>query len=152
MGILRSEPPEACAEEAVAELDTALARSEKFAPFATLGNDAASRPVPVVARHSLRSMPDDLREFFMRSPSDVFAAFCRAALYDNFLPGDLGHSLRFERIESGNRRGHGENALWRPLLVLNGLHEHLDGLTGIGRNKNRGRQQTAAHPCLPRLR
>src|SRR5260370_5223794 len=152
MRILRNELPEVCAEEAMVELDTAPERSEKFAPCATLGNDAASRPVPVTARNSLRSMRDDSCEFFMRSPQRCAAAFFRTALYDSFSRGKLRHSLRLDRIESGNRRGYGKHALRRPFLLLNRLHKHLDGLTRIGRNKDEGRQQTASHPRLPRFR
>src|SRR5260370_4914779 len=152
MGILRNELPEVCAEEAMVELDTAPERSEKFAPCATLGNDAASRPVPVTARNSLRSMRDDSCEFFMRSPQRCAAAFCRTALYDSFSRGKLRHSLRLDRIESGNRRGDGKHPLRRPFLLLNRLHKHLDGLTRIGRHKDGRRQQTAAHPRLPRFR
>src|SRR6266404_1402689 len=152
MGILRNELPEACAEDVTAELDSTLAPSEKFAPCATLGNDAASRPVPVAARNSLRSMRDDSCEFFMRSPQRCAAAFFRTALYDSSSGGKLRHSLRLDRIESGNRRGYGKHALRRPFLLLNRSHKHLDGLTRIGRNKDGGRQQTAAHPRLPRFR
>jgi hypothetical protein len=68
MGILRIEPLDPCADAVAAELDAAPDRSEKFAAFATFGIDAARRPVPVVARNSLRSMLNDLRELFMRSP------------------------------------------------------------------------------------
>jgi hypothetical protein len=73
MGILRIEPRDSCADDVAAELDTAPDRSEKFAPLATFGIDAARRPVPVVARNSLRSMLNDLRELFMRSPQQSLA-------------------------------------------------------------------------------
>ena len=67
MGIFRSEPVEACAEPEAGELKAAC-DADKFAPLATFGMDAASRPVPVAARNDRRSMLDDLRELFMHSP------------------------------------------------------------------------------------
>src|ERR1700740_726399 len=152
MGILRNELPEACAEDVTAELDSTLDPSETFAPFATLGNVAASRPVPVAARNSLRSMRDDSRRFFTRSTPRYVAAFFATALYASFSGGKLRRSLRLDRIESRNRRGDRKHALRRPFLLLNRLHKHLDGLTSIGRNKDGSRQQTAAHPRLPRFR
>jgi len=68
MGIFRSAPLEACAEDAAAELDVATARPYKSARFATPRIDAANKPVPVAVRNSRRSMLDDLRWLFMRSP------------------------------------------------------------------------------------
>src|SRR5712675_3342673 len=67
MEILRSEPPELCAADSAAEFATAP-EVDEVTPFATFGIDAASRPVPVAARNARRSTPNDLREFFMRSP------------------------------------------------------------------------------------
>src|SRR5216683_4106234 len=144
MGIFRSAPLEVCA----GEFGTAP-RSEKFAPFAMLGIDAASRPVPVAVRNFLRSMLDDLRRLFMRSPQ-----LCRrlrsphgsrAALYDAFCRDELCDSLRFERSNRRNRGRHGELALRRTLFLLNRLHKHFDGLSGVRRNKNGRGKQSAAH-------
>src|ERR1700674_872600 len=87
MGIFRSEPLAVCAEDAAAEPDAAPTGPEKLAPFATLGIDAASRPVPVVARNSLRSMLDDLRGFFMRSPQRWRCYFSPGGIIRRFLQG-----------------------------------------------------------------
>src|SRR5258708_36501799 len=156
MGILRIEPWDSCGDDVAAELDAAPDRSEKFAALATFGIDAASRPVPVVARNSLRSMLDDLRGLFMRSPQRyrccASPSRSRAALYDAFCSGKLSHSLRFEGSKRRNRARHRKHALRRTLLLLNRLHKHFDGLTCIGRNKNGRSQQPAAHPCLARFR
>jgi hypothetical protein len=67
MGILRSEPPDACADDPAA-LALTVEPAETFVPLATLGIEAASSPVPVAARNSRRSMLDALRGFFMPSP------------------------------------------------------------------------------------
>jgi hypothetical protein len=85
MGIFLSEPLAVCAEAAAAELDAAPADPEKLAPLATLGIDAASRPVPVAARNSLRSMLEDFRGLFMHSPQRWRCYFSPGGIIRRFL-------------------------------------------------------------------
>src|SRR6266852_2254755 len=116
IGIFRSEPLEACAEDAAAELGAASARPEKLSVCATVGIDAASRPVPVAARNSLRSILGDLRGLFMHSPQRWRYCFSPGGIIRRFLQGQLCDSLRFERSKRRNRGRHGEHALWRTLF------------------------------------
>src|ERR1700694_1387242 len=100
MGIFLSEPVEACEEDKPEEVATPC-DADIVSPFATFGMDAASSPVPVAARNERRSMLDDLRELFMRSPRRCWC-IRRAALYDAFCRGKLSDSHRFEGSEGRN--------------------------------------------------
>ena len=60
-------------------------------------------------------------------------------------------SAALEFAERRDGDGHGEGALGRLLATLEGVHEHFDGLTGVGRDKNRGSENAAADPSLTGL-
>src|SRR5256885_16508698 len=70
----------------------------------------------------------------------LFAALCQ----DN--------SAKLQSFEGRNGGRHRQDAFWGIFAVLDGVNKHFDGLTGVGRNKNGGGEQTAANPGLPGLR
>src|SRR4029077_17968375 len=56
--------------------------------------------------------------------------------------------LASKRVQSGDGNSGRGYAFRRHFSILNGVHEHFNRLTGVRRNKDSGREQSAAHPCL----
>src|SRR5579859_5765477 len=148
MGILRSAPGLDWGAGFAAEEGGAADGGKKLAARTTPGMDAANKPVPVAARKFLRPMRDDLREFFMRSPRRRRRYASPGGIIRCFLRRQLCSSQGMQSGKGRNGSGYGEHSLRRPLLLLHGLDQHLDRLTGVGRNENGGGKQAAEHPGL----
>src|SRR5712692_3659529 len=60
-------------------------------------------------------------------------------------------SVELQLLKSGDGDGDGQSTFGVFFAVLNGVDEHLDGLSGIGRNKDGRGQEPGAHPGLAGL-
>src|SRR5258708_4972547 len=60
-------------------------------------------------------------------------------------------SARLQFMKRGDGDGDGQSALGGFFAVLNGVDEHLDGLSGVGRNEDGRGQEPGAHPGLAGL-